>query len=100
MTQVEASGQAIRTARAAVVAGIAFSLLLTSAIVTIRLAVPADRNDAGIWLRDGAKRDLVVVALGLPPFAGLAFLWFIGVVRDRIGDVTARTGSSRRCSSE
>jgi hypothetical protein len=27
----------------------------------------------------------VVLALNLLPFAGLAFLWFIGVIRDRIG---------------
>jgi hypothetical protein len=28
----------------------------------------------------------VTVALELMPYAGIAFLWFIGVVRDRIGD--------------
>jgi hypothetical protein len=39
--------QAIRTPRAAAVAGIAFSLLLTSAFVLIRLAVPRDPADAG-----------------------------------------------------
>jgi hypothetical protein len=27
----------------------------------------------------------VSLALGLLPFAGIAFLWFIGVVRDRLG---------------
>jgi hypothetical protein len=27
----------------------------------------------------------VLVALNLVPFAGIAFLWFIGVLRDRIG---------------
>ena len=38
------------------------------------------------WLTEGGKRDAVVLALNLLPFAGIAFLWFIGVVRDRIGD--------------
>jgi hypothetical protein len=28
----------------------------------------------------------VLVALNLVPFAGIAFLWFIGVLRDRIGE--------------
>ena len=28
---------------------------------------------------------MVILALNLVPFAGIAFLWFIGVVRDRIG---------------
>ena len=30
------------------------------------------------------------MALGLIPFAGIAFLWFMGVVRDRIGDYEDR----------
>ena len=77
--------EAMRTPRAAAVAGIAFSALLTVAIVLIRLAVPSDPNEAGDWLTDGSKRDSVILALNLLPFAGIAFLWFIGVVRDRIG---------------
>ena len=28
----------------------------------------------------------MAVALNLVPFAGIAFLWFIGVLRDRIGE--------------
>jgi hypothetical protein len=75
----------IRTPRAAAVAGIAFSVLLTAALVLVRLAVPADPADAGTWLTDNGKRDAVVLALNLLPFAGIAFLWFIGVVRARIG---------------
>ena len=78
--------QAIRTPRAAAVAGIAFSGLLTTAMVLMRLAVPKDPNDAGEWLSDGSKRSAVLLALNLLPFAGIAFLWFIGVVRDRIGE--------------
>ena len=38
-----------------------------------------------MWLTDSSLRALVAVALNLVPFAGIAFLWFIGVVRDRIG---------------
>ena len=77
--------QAMRTPRAAAVAGIAFSLLFTTAMVLVRLAVPSDPEDAGSWLTSEGKRDAVVLALNLLPFAGIAFLWFIGVVRDRIG---------------
>jgi hypothetical protein len=53
--------------------------------VLVRLAIPKDPNDAGAWLTDKSRRDLVLVALGLVPFAGIAFLWFVGVIRDRIG---------------
>jgi hypothetical protein len=77
--------QSIRTPRAAAVAGIAFSVLLTAAFVLVRLAVPGDPNDAGDWLTNGRNKEALVLALNLLPFAGIAFLWFIGVVRDRIG---------------
>lgn len=78
--------QTIRTPRAAAVAGIAFSVLLTTAVVLIRLTVPRNPDDAGGWLSEGGKRDAVILGLNLLPFAGIAFLWFIGVVHDRIGD--------------
>ena len=35
---------------------------------------------------DDSKRRLLAIALNLLPFAGIAFLWFIGVVRDRLGE--------------
>jgi hypothetical protein len=75
----------LRTPRAAAFAGIAFSVLFTVALVLVRLAVPSTPEDAGAWIADGGKRDAVILALNLLPFAGIAFLWFIGVVRDRIG---------------
>jgi hypothetical protein len=67
------------------VAGIAFSVLLTVAFVPVRLALRSHLDDAGDWLTDGRKRDALLLALNLMAFAGIAFLWFIGVVRDRIG---------------
>jgi hypothetical protein len=82
--------QALRTPRAAALAGIAFAVLLTTALVLVRLAVPSDPNEAGTWLTDGHRRDAVIFALNLLPFAGIAFLWFIGVVRDRIGQAEDR----------
>src|SRR5688572_7831510 len=76
---------AIRTPRAAAVAGIVFAVFLTTTFVLLRCALPNDTETAGDWLDDGSRRDAVVLALNLLPFAGLAFLWFIGVIRDRIG---------------
>jgi hypothetical protein len=71
------------TPRAAAVAGILFSVLLLTSLVLVRISVPADPQDAGDWLSGGWKR--VNLAMNLMPFAGIAFLWFIGVVRDRLG---------------
>jgi hypothetical protein len=79
------AGSPLRTPRAAAVAGIVFSVLLISALVLLRLSVPARPGVAGEWLTDSRRRTAVVIALNLVPFAGIAFLWFIGVVRDRIG---------------
>ena len=72
------------TPRAAAVAGILFALLLIASLTLIRISVPADPRDAGEWLSGG--RRTVDLAIHLLPFAGIAFLWFIGVVRDRLGE--------------
>lgn len=73
----------LKTPRAAAIAGIVFSVLLITILVLIWISVPADPRDAGEWLTGGWKT--VELALYLLPFAGIAFLWFIGVVRDRLG---------------
>ena len=75
----------LRTPSAAAVAGIVFALLLISALVLIKISTPADPGSAGNWLTDSSQRAAVATALNLVPFAGIAFLWFIGVLRDRIG---------------
>ena len=75
--------QQMKTPRAAAVAGILFSVLLTTTLVLLRISVPATSQETPVWLAGGA--DTVVLALNLVPFAGIAFLWFIGVVRDRLG---------------
>ena len=74
----------LKTPRAAAIAGILFSTLLMTVLVLFRLSVRADPLDAGAWLKTGSKT--VALALHLVPFAGIAFLWFIGVLRDRLGE--------------
>ena len=76
----------LRTPRAAAVAGIIFSVLLTAALVLLRISVPAHPAVPGSWLTNSHRRAAVAIALNLVPFAGIAFLWFIGVLRDRIGE--------------
>lgn len=75
----------LRTPRAAAVAGICFSVLLAIALVLVRASVPSESVDAGAWMAQSGRRAAVTLALQLVPFAGISFLWFMGVVRDRIG---------------
>ena len=89
-TEQETLRRALRTPRSAAVAGLVFSVLFTITLVLIHLSVPPDPTDNGAWLADGSRRDAVRVALALVPFAGIAFLWFIGVVRDRVGEAEDR----------
>ncbi|MFK4226798.1 hypothetical protein [Streptomyces sp. NPDC019890] len=79
--------QALRTPRAAGLVGVIFALLLGAAIVLVRLALPGEPGDVGgDWFSDASRRRTVQTALGLIPFAGIFFLWFMGAVRARIGD--------------
>jgi hypothetical protein len=80
------AGSPLRTPRAAAVAGIIFSVFLITALALWRVSVPAQPGDAGAWLTDPGDRAAAAVSLNLVPFAGIAFLWFIGVLRDRIGE--------------
>ncbi|MFO7683062.1 MAG: hypothetical protein R6X34_23760 [Chloroflexota bacterium] len=79
----------LKTPRAAAVAGIIFALLYTASLVLIRISIPAEvAADNAEWLEEYSGR--IVLALNLVPFAGIAFLWFIGVLRDRLGELEDR----------
>jgi len=80
--------QRMRTPRAAAIAGIIFSVLLITSILLIRLSVPADPFEPGVWLK--TSLHTVALALNMVPFAGIAFLWFIAVLRDRLGELEDR----------
>lgn len=75
----------LRTPRSAAVAGIAFALILSTVIVFFRSSGPAASGGDSTWLTDAGRRSSVTIALNLIPFAGIAFLWFIGVLRSRLG---------------
>jgi len=74
----------LKTPRAAAIAGIVFSVLFMTVLVIFRLCVPADLSEAGEWLPRHWKS--VHIALQILPFSAIAFLWFMGVMRDRIGE--------------
>ncbi len=65
-------------------AGVIFAVLILFEMVVAR-SNGFEQGQAG-WLSDPAQDQLAAVALALVPFAGISFLWFIGVVRSRIGE--------------
>jgi hypothetical protein len=76
----------LRTPRAAAIAGILFGVLLITSQLLVWMSIPA--NAAATDVVSHSKT--VSLALNLLPFAGIAFLWFIAVVRNRIGDLEDR----------
>jgi hypothetical protein len=77
------SNRRLRTPRAAAFAGILFALLMGTSYVLLQISIPAGSIDANDWLAEQA--GTVSLALTLLPFAGIAYLWFLGVMRDRLG---------------
>lgn len=71
--------------RMVAISGIIFAALYFASLVLIRLAVPADPMEPGAWLADPTLRRGLRFALNLIPFTGIAFLWFMAVLRNRIG---------------
>ncbi len=73
----------LRTPRAAAIAGILFSVLLIYSFWLLQRSIPADPRETGAWLETSLPE--VSLALNITPFAGIAFMWFVGVLRDRLG---------------
>ena len=73
----------LTTPRAAALAGVLFALLFAAVIVLIRSSLPETAQPGARWIDDGG--DKIRLASELMPFAGICFLWFIGVVRANLG---------------
>jgi hypothetical protein len=77
--------QALVPPRGAAIAGVIFSVLTIVGLGLVRYAVPANPSLPGTWLTEPDRRNAVRCAFDLVPFAGIAFLWFIGVLRKPLG---------------
>ena len=76
----------LRSPRAMAIAGLVFSMMLGAIILLFQRSFPTDPTDiSGEWLDKNA--NMVSLAIGLLPIVGIVFLWFMGVVRDRLGHV-------------
>src|SRR5271157_369761 len=80
--------QRMRTPRAAAIAEIVFSLLFITSLLLVWVSIPANPLGPATEVIDHLKT--ISFSLNLMPFAGIAFLWFIAVVRDRVGELEDR----------
>ena len=72
-----------RSPRAAAIAGIVYSILIITVMLLTRRAGSVQPEDITVELLETWSGAFSLV-LTMVPFAGIAFLWFTGVIRDRL----------------
>ncbi len=69
--------------QAAGFAGIVFGILYGVSFAFLILSIPEQGTVVSEWMEREGR--MLAISLNLVPFAGIAFLWFMGAVRDRLG---------------
>jgi hypothetical protein len=75
----------LRAPRAAGVAGILFAVLFIGVLLLVRAPTSAPIEVVAEWYGNAGRSRIVLMGLYGIPLAGIAFLWFIGAIRARIG---------------
>ena len=83
-TEHPSSIQRLKAPPAAAIAGILFAILFATSISLIRMSIPTDFPGPASWSK--SSYGPLQLALVLMPFAVIAFLWFVAVIRDRLGE--------------
>ena len=91
-SRVERTMRPLNSPRMAAFAGILFAILFTISTILIHLSLPEDLVINLDWIVNQVR--FLRIALTLFPFAGIAYLWFIGVIRDHIGTAEDRLFST------
>jgi len=74
----------LRAPKAAAIAGIVFAILIFISISLLLTSLPEKPLDRSAWLAQ--SHNNLLLSFNLIPFAGIAFIWFMGVVRDHLGE--------------
>lgn len=77
-----------RSLEAAAVAGMAYSVLAVAGMVLLSRFPDLDMSDEEmtLWFEDAGRRAEVILGLNLVSISAIAFLWFVAVIRRRLGD--------------
>lgn len=90
MTEPATNGDAVprRRVESAAGAGVVYAILAVVALVLVQSVPPASSSEAEWieWVADAGNRRSLLVALNLASISAVAFLWFVAVIRRRIGD--------------
>ena len=89
---VSARLRRLTTPRAAALAGVVFALLFGAVLILISTKMPEGVQGSAEWLT--SRRSGIATPTVLMPFAGISFLWFMGVVGDGLGRYEDRFFSS------
>jgi hypothetical protein len=78
----------LRSIESAAIAGVVYAVFTLVALSLVRRLPDLTLSDDAIaaWFNDTANQSTLVVALNLVSFASVAFLWFVAVIRRRIGE--------------
>lgn len=79
----------VRSPRSAAFAGIGYSVLMITGMIITASINSVRLEDITAELLESWSRKASLVIL-IVPFAGIAFLWFTGVIRDRLGELEDR----------
>ena len=73
---------------AAAIAGIAYAILafIALTLLTRQPSLALSSEEIAAWFEDAGNRIPVVIGLNLAAISSVAFLWFVAVIRRRIGD--------------
>lgn len=78
----------IRSIEAAAVAGLAFAILSVTGLTLLTLSPDPSATEAEIvsWYGDAAHRGSMTIGLSVSIMAAISFLWFVAVIRRRVGE--------------
>jgi len=90
-TRIDKVGAELRAPRAAGVAGLLFAGLFMTSLLLVSPPQDMSAQATAAWYTSADTHTrIIIMGLYTIPLSGIAFLWFIGVIRDRIGEMEDR----------
>jgi hypothetical protein len=84
----ESRHERLRSIESAAIAGVVYAVLTIVALIIFRRFPDPSLPDTDItaWYNDRANHSTLIIALNLVSIASVSFLWFVAVIRRRMGE--------------